>query len=126
MKRWLIVSIAAACGGAAAPKPYVPVATPACTKIHPVPITIAPPEVATAATPRELAVPESLILEVQRTGLIRVSYTPAGCAGAHSSKFPDLDRFLDAHVADLGLTQPGCYTIWLSFGGACDVPQTLD
>ncbi len=123
MKRALIVSMLAACGGAAKP-PSAPVAQPTCTKVHPVPIMIAPPEVATAATPHELALPESLIVEVMRTGLVRVSYTPAGCEGAHSTKFPDLDRFLDVHVGELGLAQPGCYTIWLTFGWrVCDAPQ---
>lgn len=90
------------------------------------------PEAAIAETPRELAVPEPLIVSVMRTGKDRLWYQVEMCSGLvvrrveHSTGFPDLDQHLDAHLGELGLAVSDCQTVslMLDFSRACDPPVT--
>src|SRR5512142_1916078 len=100
--RWAACSIVlVACGGAAAPPAVTPTPEPMCVRIHPVALAIAPLELATPTTPKELRLPDAMVVEVIPTGKVRIWYTPAGCPDAHPSGFPDIDRFLDAHTSEL-------------------------
>jgi hypothetical protein len=96
-------------------------------------LTVLPEQLATATTPRELALPVPILEEVGRTGLDAVSYSVAVCGGekpsvgdvAHSTGFVDLDHLLDAKVVEFGLELPasGCVTstIYLrGFSRACE------
>jgi hypothetical protein len=101
---------------------------------RPVPLALQS-DAATTGTPRELPVPEAVILEVVRSGKSRTMYTIEVCGDApptvghveRSTGFADLDRFLDQHLADLRLELPASTcattTVILSFDRACDYPQ---
>lgn len=128
-----------ACHRPATRPDYAPRRYPACVRVLPVGLYVEPKELATAATPRDLTLPESLIKPVVRAGIDNVRYSASVCGGARplvdsvqqSTGFPDLDHFLDAHVADLGLALPdsGCTTVALvlvKFFNACEPPQTAD
>jgi len=103
--------------------------------VRPVRLALDPEQLATAETPRELALPSPLIERVIQSGQDSVVYTIAVCSGAppvvggvtHSTGFADVDRFLDTRIAELGLDLPsaGCATvtiILLGFERACELP----
>jgi hypothetical protein len=107
-----------ACGPAAHPPPARPRAYPACVREHPVNLAVDPSSLATAATPHAIDIPVPLWETVMRSGIDTVWYAGEVCGGApptffsveHSTGFPDLDRFLDEHISELGLDLPtwGC------------------
>lgn len=70
--------------------------------------------------------PPPLVNSVMRSGKNRVMYTIPICGGAplpissveRSTGFVDLDRFLDSHLADIGISRPssGCATASIILG----------
>lgn len=95
---------------------------------------IEPQALATDATPRGLTLPLPLVESVVRAGKDAVIYRMEVCGGApptvisveQSTRFPDVDQFIDSHITDLGLDLPtsgcvGAEIILRSFSRAYDV-----
>jgi hypothetical protein len=131
MSRMLLSAfvVLAACHARAQPAPYAP-PPPACVKINPVPVEVQLDAVA-RGTRLTLDVPQSIVVEIMRSGKDRAWYT-IDCAAPdtveHSTGFPDLDAFLATHLDDLAPDRTGCTTItaYLDVRDACEPMQTLD
>jgi hypothetical protein len=104
----------AGCGPVAHPPPAPSRVYPACFRVHPVSVIVDPGSLATAATPPGIDIPIPLMQSVMRSGKETVWYAGEVCGGAppvvfsveHSTGFPELDRFLDEHISELGLDLP--------------------
>jgi hypothetical protein len=110
-----------------------------CIREHPVRLKLDPDSLATTETPRGLTLPRPLFDGVMRSGKNYVKYTISICSGAQpvirsveqSTGFVDLDHFLDAHMAEIGIAQPdsGCATASIILGPfdrACETQPIAD
>jgi hypothetical protein len=108
-------------------------------RVHPVNVVVDPKSLTSDATPAGIDIPVPLMVSVLRSGKDTVSYAGEICGGAppvvfsveHSTGFPELDRFLDEHISDLGLDLPtwGCVSaniVLRQIDRGCDPPQSLD
>ena len=128
------------CGPAAHAPPAPPAPPreyPACARVHPVPVTVDPTSLTSAATPPGIDIPVPLMVSVMRSGKDTVWYSGEVCGGAppvvfsveHSTGFPELDRFLDEHISELGLDLPtwGCVSASIMLrhvDRGCEPPQS--
>jgi hypothetical protein len=82
-----------------------------CLRVLPARLVVHPNTLATAQTPRELAVPTDVIVRATRSGKTRLLYGVAVCSGSpptvgaveHPTGDPALDRFLAARIPALAL-----------------------